>query len=214
MFLFYLLRTLVQEKFLKQKSVYRISLNIVRGHQVNQQFQKSKNLNNVPFLCTNLFQKRGHYSRGDIIQGRTLIKEIRYVIYGRPFLPNSTVKEVCLDTRQILLMFISAKLLFCIIEHGLYRLLAQNLVMPYHLLLLSLSRLNGCFWQLYDKFWLLIRLIHSYFAHCSLVAEDTKIWRGSGVGKSNNMRVFQKEGISSYQGQKLRGRGQRPHQNP
>ena len=46
------------------------------------------------------------------------------VIYGRPFLPNSTVKEVCLDTRQILLMFISAKLLFCIIEHGLYRLLA------------------------------------------------------------------------------------------
>ena len=41
-----------------------------------------------------------------------------------PFLPNSTVKEVCLDTRQILLMFISAKLLFCIIEHGLYRLLA------------------------------------------------------------------------------------------
>ena len=30
------------------------------------------------FLCTKLFQKRGHYSRGDIIQGRTLFKEIRY----------------------------------------------------------------------------------------------------------------------------------------
>ena len=58
---------------------YRISLNNVRGHQVNQQFQKSKNLNNVPFLCTKLFQKRGHYSTGDIIQGRTLSKEIWYV---------------------------------------------------------------------------------------------------------------------------------------
>jgi hypothetical protein len=34
-------------------------------------------LNNVPFLCTKLFQKRGHYSRGDIIQGGTLFKEIR-----------------------------------------------------------------------------------------------------------------------------------------
>ena len=54
---------------------YRISL----GHQVNQQIQKSKNLNDVPFLCTKLLQKRGHYSRGDIIQGRTLIKEIRYI---------------------------------------------------------------------------------------------------------------------------------------
>ena len=34
-------------------------------------------MNNVPFLCTKLLQKRGHYSRGDIIQGRTLFKEIR-----------------------------------------------------------------------------------------------------------------------------------------
>merc|ERR1712051_1103888 len=42
-------------------------------------FQKRQSLNNVPFLCTKLFQKRGHYSRGDIIQGRTLIKEIRYL---------------------------------------------------------------------------------------------------------------------------------------
>ena len=32
------------------------------------------------FLYTKLFQKRGHYSRGDIIQGRTLIKEIRYAL--------------------------------------------------------------------------------------------------------------------------------------
>ena len=38
-----------------------------------------KNLNNVPFLCTKLFKKRGHYSRGDIIQRGTLFKEIRYV---------------------------------------------------------------------------------------------------------------------------------------
>ena len=60
---------------------YRISLNKVRGHQEIQQFQKSKTLNNVPFLCTKLFQKRGHYSRGDIIQGRILIKEIRYVCF-------------------------------------------------------------------------------------------------------------------------------------
>ena len=34
-----------------------------------KQFQKCKNLNNVPFLCTKLFQKRGHHSREDIIQG-------------------------------------------------------------------------------------------------------------------------------------------------
>ena len=60
---------------------YGISLNKVLGHQENQQFQKSKNLNNVPFLCTKLFQKRGYYSRGDIIQGRTLIKEIRYLYF-------------------------------------------------------------------------------------------------------------------------------------
>ena len=26
-------------------------------------------------ICTNLFQERGHYSRGDIIQERTLFKE-------------------------------------------------------------------------------------------------------------------------------------------
>ena len=57
---------------------YRISLNNVRVHQVNQQFQEWQNLNNVPFLCTKLFQKKGHYSRGDIIQGRTLFQEIRY----------------------------------------------------------------------------------------------------------------------------------------
>ena len=31
------------------------------------------------FFCTKLFEKRGHYSRGDIIQGRTLFKEIRYL---------------------------------------------------------------------------------------------------------------------------------------
>ena len=30
------------------------------------------------FLCTKLFQKREHYSRGDIIQGRILFKEIWY----------------------------------------------------------------------------------------------------------------------------------------
>ena len=43
---------------------------------------KSKNLNNVPFLCTKLLQKRRHYSRGDIIQGRILFKEIRYLLSG------------------------------------------------------------------------------------------------------------------------------------
>ena len=36
-------------------------------------------MNNVPFLCTKLFEKRGHYSRGDIIQRGTLFKEIRYI---------------------------------------------------------------------------------------------------------------------------------------
>ena len=30
------------------------------------------------FLCTKLFQKRGHYSRRDIIQGKALFKEMWY----------------------------------------------------------------------------------------------------------------------------------------
>ena len=38
------------------------------------------------FLCTKLFQKRGHYSRGEIIQGGTLFKGGHYssgdIIYG------------------------------------------------------------------------------------------------------------------------------------
>ena len=46
---------------------YRISLNNVRGHEQKKQSQKCKYLNNVPFLCTKLFQK------GDTIQ---LFKEI------------------------------------------------------------------------------------------------------------------------------------------
>ena len=58
-------------------------------------------MNNVPFLSTKLFQKRGHYSRGDIIQGGgDIIKgntvlainhahskaetTIQIVIWGRP----------------------------------------------------------------------------------------------------------------------------------
>ena len=48
------------------RSVLYFLLNNIRGHS-------------VPFLCTTLFQKEGHYSRGDIIKGRTLIKEIRYL---------------------------------------------------------------------------------------------------------------------------------------
>jgi hypothetical protein len=51
---------------------YLISLNNVLGHELNYQFQKCKNLNNVPFLCTKLFQK------WDNIQGGTLFKETRY----------------------------------------------------------------------------------------------------------------------------------------
>ena len=32
------------------------------------------------YVCTKLFQNGGNYSRGDIIQGRILFKEIRYVV--------------------------------------------------------------------------------------------------------------------------------------
>ena len=59
--------------------MHRTSLYNIREHYLNQQFQKCKKLNNVPFLCTKLFQKRGHYSRGDIIQVGTLFKEIWYL---------------------------------------------------------------------------------------------------------------------------------------
>ena len=52
-----------------------------------------KKLNNVPFLCTKLFQKRGHYSKGDIIQGGTLFKEIRYVFCKKEILAKT--KFVC-----------------------------------------------------------------------------------------------------------------------
>ena len=43
------------------------------------QFQKFKHLNSFPILCTEFVKKWGNYSRGDIIQGRILIKEIQYV---------------------------------------------------------------------------------------------------------------------------------------
>ena len=42
-------------------------------------FQKFKNLNSFPILCTEFVKKWGNYSRGDIIQWRILIKEIQYV---------------------------------------------------------------------------------------------------------------------------------------
>ena len=35
-------------------------------------------MHSFPFLCTEFVKKWWHYSRGDIIQGRILIKEIRY----------------------------------------------------------------------------------------------------------------------------------------
>ena len=43
-------------------------------------------MNNVPFLCTKLFQKRGHYSRGDIIQGGNTVHklEIWYLLVQAP----------------------------------------------------------------------------------------------------------------------------------
>ena len=68
-----------EKLYIENLIYYCISLKNVQGHQLNQQFQKYKNLNNVHFLCTNLFQKRGHYSRGDIIQGGILYKEMRYI---------------------------------------------------------------------------------------------------------------------------------------
>ena len=47
-----------------------------------------------------LFQKRGHYSRGDIIQGGTLFKEIRYAeIFVDVFSKNISliIQEVSLQ---------------------------------------------------------------------------------------------------------------------
>ena len=49
-----------EKLYIENLIYYCISLKNVQGHQLNQQFQKYKNLNNVPFLCTKLFQKRGH----------------------------------------------------------------------------------------------------------------------------------------------------------
>ena len=58
---------------------YRISLNNVLGHQVTQQFQKSKNLNNFPFL-NKKGDKGGHYSREDIIQGNKVCGQMPNLI--------------------------------------------------------------------------------------------------------------------------------------
>ena len=88
---------------------YRISLNKVRGHQEIQQFQKSKTLNNVPFLCTKLFQKRGHYSRGDIIQVGTLLKAIWYSNICNMLSRNSLVfklKSVCTTAFRMLFLIL------------------------------------------------------------------------------------------------------------
>jgi hypothetical protein len=46
-------------------------------------------LNIVPFLCTKLFQKRGHYLRGDIIQGRKLLRK-----YGISYYVLFKVKRI------------------------------------------------------------------------------------------------------------------------
>ena len=35
-------------------------------------------MNNIPVLCTKLFKKSGTLYKGDIIQGKTLFKKIRY----------------------------------------------------------------------------------------------------------------------------------------
>ena len=49
------------------------------GKLILLRFQKFKNLNSFPILCTEFVKKWGNYSRGDIIQWRILIKEIQYV---------------------------------------------------------------------------------------------------------------------------------------
>ena len=51
------------------------------------------------YVHTKLFQKRGHYSRGDNIRGRTLIKKIRY-IFSRCFGAKREGGMVC-DSHQL-----------------------------------------------------------------------------------------------------------------
>ena len=63
------------EYYRLRKLKYLISLKNVRDIK-KKQFQQCKNLNNVPFLCTKLFQKSGHYLRGNIVQGGASFKEI------------------------------------------------------------------------------------------------------------------------------------------
>ena len=71
-----------QSESLQELGITKQAFYIFQINLFNQQFQKCQNLNNVPFLCTMLFQKKGHYSRGDIIQGRTLFKKIRYIFWA------------------------------------------------------------------------------------------------------------------------------------
>ena len=47
---------------------------------LSSNFKSAKFELNVPFLCTKLFQKSGHYSSGDIIQGEHYLRK-----YAIPF---------------------------------------------------------------------------------------------------------------------------------
>ena len=81
-------------------------------------------MNNVPFLCTKLFQKRGHYSRGDIIQGRTLFKEIWYskfqdFIIGRKNGVGSSALKGAVNTKVVKSRVEHLKSLQLHLGHGL-----------------------------------------------------------------------------------------------
>ena len=68
----------------------------------------SKNLNNVPFYVLSFF-KKGALFKGDIIQGRTLFKEIRFVfacMFSVVFLKRETAHSTRSSKYELRLIFI------------------------------------------------------------------------------------------------------------
>ena len=69
---------------LLRSSRYRISLNSIRGNYVLWHLQTGKLFQGFKIVCTDfllVLVEKGNLFKGDIIQGRLLIKEIRYLTY-------------------------------------------------------------------------------------------------------------------------------------
>ena len=128
-------------------------------------FKSAKKLNNVPSLCTKLFQKRGHYSRGYIIQGGTLFKKIRDV--HKALILSGLIKWLMIDFILIctpinvsILLFNSKTVGFFLYKHCfLYKHFYRNTRNTS-----QLTSFNICYFITFSKqiIWKLYHLVHNF----------------------------------------------------